>query len=221
MRKVSVALLAAITVTCVAANATVVTSWTGGSLQNMPAINYFGPGPQSFGTGITWSSTNASIQGGSVFGDTQPYGYFTNGLWDGALGPMAGLNDSSHSIFPVRDTMTFSFATPVQSVGGFINYDPRFNTPPTTIAVWDTGGHLIESYNLTFNFNNLCPVDCGMMLGFAESSAIIGSFTLTDGYIGIVNLTTNFSSSTPEPSSLLLLGSGAVGLFGVIRRKMS
>jgi hypothetical protein len=61
-----------------------------------------------------------------------------------------------------------------------------------------------------------------MQLGFSESSAIIGSFTMTDNYVAITNLTTNFNSSTvPEPSSLLLLGSGVLGLCGVIRRKMS
>jgi hypothetical protein len=221
MKKLLTGTFVALMFMAVAANASLVTSWTGGTLEAMPAINYFGPGPQVFGVdNVTWSSTNASNQGGSVFGYTGSYGYINNGFWDGALGPMAGLNDSFDA-YGVTDTMTFSFASPVQSVGGFINYVPGDSTV-TTIAVYDTMGNLIESYNLTFNFNNSGCVDCGMMLGFAESSAIIGSFTLTDNYIGIVNLTTNFNSSTvPEPSSLLLLGSGVLGLCGVIRRKMS
>ena len=76
------------------AQAALVTSLPGGTVFPMPAIGYFGPGPQSFGPGITWSSTNSSHQGGSVFGYTGGYGFGGNGYWDGSIGPMAGLNDS-------------------------------------------------------------------------------------------------------------------------------
>jgi hypothetical protein len=59
----------------VSVHASVVTSWMGGTLQAMPAINYNGPGPQVFGVGnaITWTSTNGTNQGGSLFGNTGPY----------------------------------------------------------------------------------------------------------------------------------------------------
>src|SRR5580765_1300949 len=59
----------------VQAGAIVVTSIPGGTVIPMPALDYFGGGPQIFGTTnvVTWSSTNDGIiccQGGSVFGYT-------------------------------------------------------------------------------------------------------------------------------------------------------
>jgi len=197
------------------AGATVVTSIPGGTAIPMPAINFFGPGPQVFGTTnlVTWTSTNATHQGGSVFGYTGVYGYLGNGFWTGALGPMAGLNDST-DFFGVTDTMTFSFANPVSAVGGFLNYGPG-SLKPTTIAVWDVHGNLIESFNLTFLTGG--GADTGAFYGFEEAGAIIKSFTLTDNYVGIVNLTT---SSVPEPSPLLLIVSGVLGAVAYGRRRL-
>ena len=195
------------------AGATVVTSIPGGTVTPMPVLNYFGGGPQSFGPGnwITWSSTNVSNQGGSVFGYTGGYGYLSNGFWDGSLGPMAGLNDSFAN-YGVVDTMTFAFATPVGAVGGFLNY--TIDLGPATIAAWDAGGNLIESFNLTFATGG--GANTGFFYGFQESTPI-KYFTLSDSYVGLVNLTTQ---AVPEPSSLLMLGSGVLGLLGIARRKL-
>ncbi len=209
---------------CVAsAFASVVTSLPGGTVVPMPVIdcsppNYacFGPGPFLFGPGITWSSTNAFNFGGSLFGydgSLGSYSFFGNGNWTGALGTMAGLNDSTDDAGST-DTMTFSFAHPVAAVGGFLNYSPGASTP-TMIAVYDSSGNLIESYNLSFLTGG--ADDTGFFYGFQESSSIISSFTLTDNYIGITNLTI---ASTPEPATLLLCGSGLLGLLGYGRRRV-
>jgi PEP-CTERM motif-containing protein len=213
MKRVLFALVAAL-VLMATAGATVVTSIPGGTVVPMPVLNAFGPGPFTFGPGITWSSTNATHQGGSVFGYTGGYGYAGNGSWDGALGPMAGLNDSFAN-YGVTDTMTFSFATPVGSVGGFLNYAGPTGFGNPTIAVWDASNNLIESFVLTFATGG--GVDTGFFYGFSETTPI-KSFTLSDSYVGITNLT---YSAVPEPSSLLLLGSGTLGLLGVIRRKIN
>lgn len=187
------------------AEAGLVTSLPGGTAQTMPAIDYQGSGPKTFGSGvtITWSSTNASNNGGAVFGNTSLYGFLGNGYWDGGLGPMAGLNDSK-DIDGATDSMTFAFSSPVYGVGGFLNYVPGGSTP-ATIAVYDAGNNLIESYILSFATSG--DPNTGAFYGFLESSAIISSFTLTDNYIGITQLTT-----VPEPSVLLLLACGGVGL---------
>ena len=203
---------------CLAANpsaAIVVTSLPGGTVYAMPAVNYFGPGPQSFGPGIVWTSTNATNNGGSVFGFTTLYsfGMPLNGDWDGALGPMAGLNDSFLD-YGVTDTMTFTLPRPVKGVGGFMNYAPPTTVPiPTTIAVYDSTHTLIESYNLTFLTSG--ANDTGEFLGFLESSPIIKYFTLTDNFIGITDLTT--VPSVPLPGAVWLLGSGLAGLLGLRR----
>lgn len=219
MKKVHLAFVLSAVVAAWAAQpamAEVVTSIPGGTVVPMPAVNYFGPGPETFGPGITWSSTNAANQGGSVFGYTGGYGFAGNGSWDGALGPMAGVNDSFDA-WGVTDTMTFALSTPVSAIGGFINYVPGDSTP-TTIAVYTPGGALIESYSLTFLTGG--GTDTGQFLGFSESSPSIGYFTLTDNYIGIVNLTIA-SSSVPEPGSMALMGIGVVGFggFGWLRRR--
>ena len=197
----------------VQARAGVVTSLPSGTVVPMPAIEYFGPGPQVFGGGITWSSTNAVNQGGSVFGYNWGYGFLDNGYWDLT---MAGLNDSFDA-FGVTDTMTFAFPSPVLGVGGFLNYVPGGLTP-TTIAVYDSAHTLIESFGLTFLTGG--GTNTGAFYGFLEASPIISYFTLTDNYVGITDLTVQASvSAIPEPNSLLLLGSGALVLIGALRRK--
>jgi hypothetical protein len=179
----------------------------------MPTNNYFGAGPQTF-DGITWTSTNSDNQGGSAFGYNGGYGFSSNGYWDFT---MAGVNDST-DVYGVTDTMKFTLSSPVSGIGGFLNYVPGSENP-TTIAAWDSGGNLIESFNLTFTTSG--GNDTGFFFGFLEDSAIINSFTLTDNYIGITDLTVTGMTSTPEPGSLALIGSGFLLLGGLLRRKLS
>ncbi|PYU23793.1 MAG: PEP-CTERM sorting domain-containing protein [Acidobacteria bacterium] len=187
---VAVMLLAAVSVR---ANET--TSLPGGTLEAMPAVDLFGAGPQTFGSGITWFSSNSW----SVFGYPYGYGFASNGFWDGSLGPMAGLNTSS-------GTMTFAFSTPISGVGGLLNYAPGYG-PGASISVFDSGGNLIESDALTFTTDG--STDSSMFLGFQESSNDISSFTLSGDYIGITGLTT---STVPEPPNFLLLATGLLCL---------
>lgn len=217
MKKFAAPLFLLLVLAVTSAPASLVSSIPGGTVVPMPVDNYFGGGPITFGTAnlVTWSSTNTGNQGGSVFGYNGGYGFGGNGSWTGALGPMAGLNDST-DYFGVTDTMTFAFASPVSSVGGFLNYLPgSFN--PTTIAVWDSSGNMIDSADLNLLFTTSGANDTGAFFGFQETTAI-KYFTLTDNYVGITGLT---YAAVPEPGSLFLLGSGLLGAFGYARRRLS
>ena len=211
MKKLYALLVVSMFLLAVQAGATVVIGQVGSNLP-MPTVNYFGSGPQTFGN-YTWSSTNASTQGGSVYGYTGGYGYLANGFWDGALGPMAGVNDS-FDVYGVTDTMTFAFSSPVAWVGGFFNYVPG-GTTPTTLSVWDTSNNLIESYNLTFLTGG--GTNSGEWIRFVESTPI-GSFTMTGNYVGV---TGQAVSAIPEPGTLVMFGSGLLGLVGIARRKFN
>jgi hypothetical protein len=215
MKRLSLVLLAVCFLAVSQAGAAVVFALPTSALIQLPAVDYFGPGPQTY-NGVTWNSTNASNQGGSVYGYTGGYGFVGNGTWDGALGPMAGLNDS-YDVYGVTDTMTFAFSSPVSITGGFLNYVPGGSTP-TTIAVYDATMTLLESYNLTFLTGNL--TNAGQTLGFSRSSADISYFTMTGNYIGIVGIQ-GHDTVTPEPGTMMLLGSGMLLAIGFGRRRFS
>ncbi len=193
------------------ASAALVTSLSGGTAVTMPVIDYpdyYTAGPVAFGPGITFTSTYDR----SVFGFDRGFRFDENGRWYGLT--MASVNDSS-------GTMTFTFDDPVTSVGGFINYgdrDSQYTYGIPTIAVYDTDGGLIEQAVLSFNTYN--ADNSGFFYGFLESSAMIGSFTLSNAYIGITNMVIDGQGSTvPEPGTMLLMGAGLLGA-GLIRRRM-
>jgi hypothetical protein len=199
--------------TALPAHATLVTSLPDGTPVPMPMLAgpaAFGPGPHLFGPddAISWLSTADS----SVFGYTGGYGFGANGLWNGALAPMAGLNAGTGS-------MTFAFETPVAGVAGFLNYSPG-GADPSAIAIYDGSMTLLESFDLTFETPSM-STNSGEFLGFLRDSSEIKYFTLTDNFVGITSLTVQESPSAavPEPGTLLLVGAGAAGLLA--RRRLA
>ncbi len=201
---------------CLAANpgnAALVTSLPDGTIIPIPAVNYQGSGPQTFGPDITWSSSYSQ----SLFGSTDSnYGFGYNGSWNcsgasGQLGPMAAVNE--WTLYAQPNTMTFSFSSPVAGVGGFLNQlyvqsGIYWGLVPSTIAVYDSGNNLIESYPLTIFTGG--GVNGGSFFGFLEETSNIKYFTLS-GYVGITDLTVQ-GNAVPLPGAVWLLGTGLFGL---------
>ncbi|MGO8737326.1 hypothetical protein [Rhodoblastus sp.] len=218
--------IAAATVVCAgllsgAAQASVITSPTGTytAFQLMDGgAGYQGGGPQTVAPGITWTSTNASTNGGAYYGYNQGYDFGSpfgdNGT---TYSTVVGLNDST-DIDSATDSMTFTFASPVQAVGAVLNWVPS-STPVTIEALNSTGG-VIESLTLSSSLCSAAGYNCvapGGFYGFEETSADIKSFVLTDGYVAAIG---GISSGVPEVSTWVMMLAGFAGLgFVGYRRK--
>jgi hypothetical protein len=108
----------------------------------------------------------------------------------------------------------------------------NFASPVTAFGLWLTGVQTVftSTFTLTFNdgtaetLNLPINVNGGTTYYAFTDTAAFGSITITnlsnDAW-GIDDVSySGTSSSTPEPSSLMLLGSGVIGLAGMLRRKL-
>lgn len=132
--------------------------------------------------------------------------------------PHSGVN----VVFDDGGPMTLNFTTPVLNVGGFFTY-----TVPLTLSFYDGSNNLEGTVNSAFSSNLALSGDPGSspneFLSFAWPSGIAravfagdpagGSFVLDD-------LTATLASGpVPEPGTLLLLGSGVLGIVSYGFRK--
>jgi len=96
-------------------------------------------------------------------------------------------------------------------VDGAFAYNNLVYFPPVS-------GYQVDLYGLLFNVAGLGDVNLCGTVGCAGSD----SYSNISDFGGIVstNVTATFDWPTPESSTLLMLGSGVLGMAGVLRRKI-
>lgn len=125
------------------------------------------------------------------------------------------LGEDVNGFFLPTDTMTFVFPTAITAFGVSIN---TFDTTTGGYTATDEHGDVILS-----SFDPFPGFSTGEFVGFTSTEGFTSvtiaapggmAFTLDDLAYG------GSTSPTPEPGSLLLLGSGVVGLAGIVRRRL-
>jgi hypothetical protein len=175
-------------------------------------------GPLDVGAGAGDDVLFSSAQFARVGADNQDLQ--DNGLWGARFAPTpTGDGNFVASEFVARrGELGFTFATPVSSVGAFINQfqAPGMTTNSMRLIAYDQYGNDIESFSYTVNTDAL-GYNEGMFLGFQRATADIYGFGIADGTFVMDNLT--YTAPVPEPGTWALMFAGLGVLVSTVGRR--
>ena len=107
-------------------------------------------------------------------------------------------------------TLTFTFGTPISAFGAYFT---GLQVPGINISFFDGSS---QSVPIPGDYNNGGTA----FVGFTDTAANISSVTIVglNDIIGVDDV--RYSGAVPEPGTLVMFGSGILGLAGVLRRKL-
>ncbi|MEP6733659.1 MAG: PEP-CTERM sorting domain-containing protein [bacterium] len=147
------------------------------------------------------------------------YGLSDNGQWS-ASGPTARGVGTGNGF---ASFLRFTFDTPVSVAGGFVNYcmfgGVTCNGFSATMRAFDVDFNVIGAYDVDIDAPIFTTADNdGAFRGIAVNSASIKYLDWGGSYATMGDLTFGSTvTTTPEPASLALLGSGLLAIGGVAR----